>query len=68
MFSNVIKKTGKSGGNVKYAYPTKQTDDLKIDGAVATIMNIARIMVPNEDSDSYNARARAGIDEILRVL
>lgn len=68
MFSNVVKKSGKSGGNVKYAYPTKQTEALKIDGAVAAIMNVARVMLPSDDGDSYNSRAARGEESILRVL
>ena len=68
MFGNVIKKTGKSGGSVKYAYPTKQIESNKIDGAVASIMNIARIMVSTDDGDSYNSRAAKGEENILRVL
>lgn len=69
MFGNVIRKQGKSGGNVKYAYPSKETEGNKIDGAVAAIMNIARIMVSDGDSgDSYNSRAARGEESILRVL
>lgn len=67
MFGNVISKQGKSGGNVKHAYPTKQTADQKIDGAVAAIMALARIMDGAETGDSYNERASRG-ESCLRVL
>lgn len=68
MFGNVIKKQGKSGGNVKYYYPTKQTEGNKIDGAVAAIMALARMMVDVDSGDSYNQRAAKGQEEILRVI
>jgi phage terminase large subunit-like protein len=68
MFGNVIRKQGKSGGNVKYAYPAKQTEGNKIDGAVAAIMALSRIMTYEDNGDSYNSRARAGIEEVLRVI
>jgi len=69
MFGNVIRRQGKSGGNVKYAYPSKQSEGLKIDGAVACITGLSRIMTYDTDSgDSYNARAAKGQLEILRVI
>lgn len=69
MFGNVIRRQGKSGGNVKYAYPSKQSEGLKIDGAVACITGLSRIMTYDTDSgDSYNARAAKGQTEILRVI
>lgn len=68
MFGNTIKKQGKSGGSVKHYFPTKQTEGNKIDGCVASLMALARIMVSTDDGDSYNSRARAGQEEILRVI
>lgn len=67
MFGNVIKKQGKSGGNVKFYYPTKQTEALKIDGAVAAIMCLARMMVLSTGG-AYESRITKGEDRILRVL
>jgi len=69
MFGNVVRKQSKTGGNVKSYYPTKQSADFKIDGPVACLMALARIMTYTEDnSDSYNSRAKRGDVEILRVL
>lgn len=68
MFGNVIKRQGKSGGSVKHYYPAKQTEGNKIDGPMCCIMNISRIMTYEDDGDSYNSRARAGIEDVLRVI
>lgn len=41
---NVVKKQGRSGGPVKYYYPTRQNDKSKIDGPVSGIMALSRAM------------------------
>lgn len=66
--SNVVKKQAKSGGATKSYYPTKQTAANKIDPVVAIITALSRMLTYEDNSDSYNSRAKAGIDEILRVL
>lgn len=66
--SNVVKKSSRSGTETKHYYPTKQNNALKIDPAVAIIMAISRLMVYADTGDSYNSRAKAGIEEILRVI
>lgn len=68
MCGNVILKQSKSGGNTKHYFPTKQTAGNKIDGAVAAIMALARLMGQSDDGDSYNSRAAKGQTEILRVI
>lgn len=68
MMGNVIKKQSRSGGSVKHYFPTKQNDGLKIDGPVAAIMALGRLMLNEDNEDSYNVRARRGDEEILRVL
>lgn len=68
MFGNVVKKQSKSGGNVKHYFPTKQNDGNKIDGAVACIMALGRMIVHEDTGDSYNMRAARGEKEILRVV
>ena len=45
MMGNVIKKQGRSGGPVKFYYPTKASDKDKIDGPVCDIMNVGRAML-----------------------
>lgn len=45
MMGNVVKKEGRTGGPVKYYYPTKQHDQNKIDGVVAGIMALSRAML-----------------------
>jgi len=45
MMSNVVKKPGRSGGPVKFYYPTKTCEDNKIDGVMALIMGIGRAML-----------------------
>lgn len=66
---NIVRKQARFGGSTKAYFPTKENDKLKIDSGVATIMCLGRLMVSNEnDGDSYNARARAGIEEVLRVI
>lgn len=45
MMSNVVRKTARGGGPVKYYYPTKQAPENKIDGAVGLIMAIGRGML-----------------------
>lgn len=66
--SNVVKKASRSGTDTKHYFPTKQNNALKIDPAVAIIMAISRLMVYADDSDSYNARAARGDENILRVI
>lgn len=68
MMGNVIKKQSRSGGAVKHYFPTKQSDSLKIDGPVAAIMALGRLMAQEDSGDSYNERAARGDEEILRVL
>jgi len=69
MMGNVIKKKAKSGGEVKHYFPTKQTAANKIDGPVAAICALGRMVTYNDESgDSYNARAARGEENILRVL
>jgi phage terminase large subunit-like protein len=68
MFGNTIKKQGKSGGSVKHYFPTKQTEGNKIDGTVACLMALARIMTYEDNGDSYNSRAAKGEENILRVI
>jgi len=36
--------------------PIKQGNDNKIDGAVALIMAVGRVMAPQEDDDPYASR------------
>ncbi len=45
MISNVVLKTARSSGPIKYYYPTKDNADNKIDGAVALIMVVGRAML-----------------------
>lgn len=45
MMANVVKKQGRTGGAVKYYYPTKDRDQNKIDGVVAGIMGLSRKLV-----------------------
>lgn len=45
--SNVVKKEGRTGGPVKFYYPTKTHEDNKIDGAMALIMGVGRAMLHN---------------------
>lgn len=40
MLANVVQKTTKSGGPIKYYFPTRPEDGKKIDGAVALIMAV----------------------------
>ena len=44
MISNVVLKESR-GGPIKYYYPTKTSNDNKIDGAVALIMGVGRAML-----------------------
>jgi phage terminase large subunit-like protein len=44
MASNVVKKTARGGGPVKYQYPAKERPDQKIDGILALIMALSRQM------------------------
>lgn len=57
MISNVVKKEARSGDPLKYYYPTKTSNENKIDGAVALIMAIGRAMVHREEVSAY-----AGMD------
>lgn len=65
--SNVVRKQSKGAGVTKYYYPTRQSEALKIDAAVALIMCIGRIMVL-EDSGAYQSRVEKGEERVLRVL
>lgn len=47
MISNIVKKEGRTGGPVKFYYPTKTHEDNKIDGAMALIMGVGRAMLNN---------------------
>lgn len=66
MAGNVVKKQGRNSGPTKFYYPTKERNELKIDGIVATIMALSRAMLV-EDDDGYNERAERG-EEVLRYL
>jgi len=52
--SNVIGKT--LPGNDDVVRPIKQGNDNKIDGAVALIMAVGRVLAPQEDDDPYASR------------
>jgi len=65
---NVVKKQSRFGGSGKMYFPTKENDKLKIDSGVAAIMGLGRLMVAGDDGDSYNARAKAGDENVLRVI
>ena len=66
--SNIVKKQNRSGGSVKYYFPCKENDALKIDSGVAAIMGIGRLMVSEDDGDGYEERVQRGEKEILRVI
>lgn len=61
MISNVVKKEGRSGGPVKFYYPTKTHEDNKIDGAMALIMAVGRAMLQNGPAVSAYEDAEAEI-------
>lgn len=46
---NTIKKQARGGGPVKYHYPTKEADDLKIDASVSAIMAVKMAHAELED-------------------
>lgn len=48
MMGNTVKKEARGGGVVKYYYPTKERDNLKIDGVVAGIMALRGAMMRPE--------------------
>jgi phage terminase large subunit-like protein len=54
MMGNVVKKLGRTGGAVKYYYPTKERDANKIDGIVAGIMALSRAMLFKEKFARYS--------------
>lgn len=56
MMSNVEKKEGSGGTPVKYYYPTRSTYENKIDGAVALIMAVGRVM-SHKDGFAYSGRS-----------
>jgi phage terminase large subunit-like protein len=59
MMGNVVKKEGRSG-TVKYYYPTKERDHLKIDAPVAGIMALRCAMIHVSNTITYSgANARA---------
>lgn len=60
MMGNVVKKTARGGGPVKYYYPTKQQDGAKIDGAVALIMSLGRAMLGKEAFVDYSGLKSVG--------
>jgi phage terminase large subunit-like protein len=68
MMGNVVKKTARGGGQVKYYFPTKQKAENKIDGPVALIMAMSRAMVaPSESSQSiYETRGPIMLDAPAR--
>ena len=45
MMSNVVLKQARAKGPVKYYYPTKESNENKIDGVVALIMAVGRVML-----------------------
>ena len=62
MVSNVVKKESKGSGPVKYYYPTKTSNDNKIDGAVALIMAIGSAMIGKGDHlSAYQTNPEAEI-------
>lgn len=67
-FGNVVKKLSRGASVVKYYYPTKQNNANKIDPVCALIMALSRALLCDDISDSYNSRAKAGIEDILRVI
>jgi phage terminase large subunit-like protein len=52
MLGNVVKKQGRGTGPVKYYYPTKETNSLKIDGAISLIMAVGRAMLHTDHMQS----------------
>jgi len=56
MLSNVVKKQARTGGSVKYYYPTKEKDDQKIDGIIALIMALSRAILHEDDESVYETR------------
>ena len=52
MLGNVVKKQGRNTGPVKYYYPTKETNALKIDGAISLIMAVGRAMLHTDHMQS----------------
>lgn len=65
---NIVKKAARGGGSTKTYFPTKENDKLKIDSGVAAIMGLGRLMVAEDNGDSYNSRAARGDENILRVI
>jgi phage terminase large subunit-like protein len=60
MMGNVIKKEGRTGGDVKYYYPTKQNNANKIDGVVAGIMALGRAMKADPGFIEYSGIQTVG--------
>jgi phage terminase large subunit-like protein len=67
-FGNVVSKLSRGSSSVKYYYPTKQTNANKIDPVCALIMALSRALLSEDIGDSYNQRAKAGIEDVLRVI
>lgn len=68
MISNVVKREGRNSGPVKFYYPTKTTEDNKIDGAVALIMGVGRATLHNEPDESmYNKLTYEQIKERMAL-
>jgi len=66
MISNVVKKESRSGGPVKFYYPTKACEDNKIDGAMALIMGVGRAMLHNQPVRSvYEGKSYEEIKEMM---
>ena len=67
MMSNVIKKQGRGGGEVKAYYPTKQRVGSKIDGIVCIIMALMRAKEfdPNVGESAYDGLS---IEEIREAM
>lgn len=62
MISNVVLKSARSKGPVKYYYPTKESYDNKIDGAVSLIMAVGRAML--EEGPTVSMYEDMDADEI----
>ncbi len=63
MVSNVVKREGRGSTPIKYYYPTKTSEDNKIDGAVAMIMGIGRAMLKTETKSAYDGMTAEQIKE-----
>ena len=66
MISNVVLKPGRNSGPTKFYYPTKTSNDNKIDGAVALIMAVGRAMLGGGVQES--AYAGKSAKEIVEMM